>query len=148
MTDIPCFILADLLKNNNLEHGMGLKAKRKRMEWPFDSRKVCIDEIRKHQPSAALQAYSSSIWWTIKHRMNDRNGQPLTTRMIYQLLLMYALSLTEQGKMFYLDDEYGKLTGQLQDRLEEIYGAVIEEWEYMQGFLPELQGMVEEFENK
>lgn len=150
MTDVYCFILCDLLKRNTELHGKEIAKRGQKVTWPSIARKVCLSEIRKIKPDAKLMSFSGLLW----HRLRCQN---ITTRCIYQLLLQWALLLTEKGLLAFYTDDYEALILELQTTIES--GAegqvedippeeIIEEWGYMQGFLPELQRMVEEFENK
>lgn len=150
MTDTSCYILCDLLKRNTELHGKEVAKRGQKVTWTDVTRKVCIKELRCIKSNGGLMAFSGLLW----HRLRCQN---ITTRCIYQLLLQWAFLLTEKGLLAFYTDDYEALILELQTTIEG--GAegqvedippeeIIEEWEYMQRFLPELQRMVEEFENK
>lgn len=148
MTDTYCYILADLLKRNTELHGFAIKGQK--VTWPDVTRKICIKELRRIKSNGALMAFSGLLWHKLRR-------QDITTRCIYQLLLQWALKLTEEGLLHFYTEDYEALILELQTTIEA--GAegevedippeeIIAEWEFMQGYLPELHRLVEEFSNK
>lgn len=148
MTDTFCYILCDLLKRNTELHGAALKKRGQKVDWPNVTKKVCVRELRKIPLNYI--GLSGLIWSQLRK-------QNITTRCIYQLLLQWALLLTEKGLLAFYTDDYEALILELQTTIEG--GAegqvedispeeIIEEWEFMKIYLPDLHRMVEEFENK
>ncbi len=149
-SDTFCFILCDLLKRNTELHGNELKRRGQKITWPDITRKVCIKELRCIKANGGLMAFSGLLW----HRLRSQN---ITTRCIYQLLLQWAFLLTEKGLLAFYTDDYEALILELQTTIEGgADGAVddipaeeiIEEWEFMRGYLTELHKLVEDYENK
>lgn len=147
MSDKYGYILADLLKRNTELHGREIAKRGQKVEWPNVTRKVCIGELRKIKANGSLMAFSGLLW----HRLRCQN---ITTRCIYQLLLQWALLLTEKGLLGFYTDAYEALILELQTTIEGgADGAVDDispeeiqaEWEFMQGYLTALHDMVEQY---
>lgn len=145
--DKYCFILADLLKRNTELHGKELSKRGQKVIWPDTTRKICIKELRKIPVNGGARAFSGLLW--SKLRLEN-----ITTRCIYQLLLQWALLLTEKELLSFYTEDYEALLDELRTTIEGgAEGAVedippkeiIEEWEFMKTYLPILHKMVEEY---
>lgn len=145
MSEVYCYILCDLLKRNTELHGKELARRGQKVTWPDTTRRICIRELRRIKANGATIGLSGSLWH--KLRLQD-----ITTRCIYQLLLQWALLLTEKGLLHFHTEEYEALILELKDTIEK--GAdgvvddipaeeIIQEWEFMKGYLPELHKMAQ-----
>lgn len=147
MSDTYGYILAELLKRNIELHGRELKRRGKKAKWPETARKIIMDELIHYPFDSKLKAFSGLLWGKLRK-------QNITTRHIYGLLLQWALLLTEKGLLSFYTDDYEGLVEELRITIES--GAegivedippeeIVEEWEFMRGYLLELHGMVEQF---
>ena len=140
------YILAELLKRNTELHGNALEKQGQRIKWPSEARKVILGELRRYKANGKLKAFSGLLWG--KLRLHD-----ITTRQIYQLLLQWALYLTEKGLLFTYTENYEALLEELRYTIES--GAegvveditpeeILEEWEIMKNnYLLALHGECE-----
>ncbi len=148
MPDSFGYILAELLKRNTQLHGKELLKRGKRVKWPIDAQKIIMGELTRYPFDSKLKAFSGLLWG--KLRRHD-----ITTRHIYGLLLQWALLLTEKELLSFYTQDYEALIDELRITMES--GAegevedippeeIVEEWEFMQSYLMDLHGMVEEWQ--
>lgn len=147
MNDIYSYILADLLKRNTRLHGRELEKRNISAKWPSVTNDICLKELQRINPTSKMMAFSGLIW----HKLRQQN---ITTRCIYQLLLQWALLLTEKGLLSFYTSDYENLLIELKTTIESgSEGAVedippqeiIDEWNFMKDFLPQLLEMVENY---
>jgi hypothetical protein len=144
--DTYCYILADLLKRNTELHGREIKKRGQLVTWPDVTRKICVKELRLIKADGKLKAFCGLVWYHLR-------GYNITTRCIYQLLLQWALLLTEKGLLGFYTDDYKNLIEELQTTIEGGAEGVVEdidsneivgEWEEMKNnYLIALHNMVE-----
>lgn len=151
MSDTYSYILAELLKRNTELHGKELAKRGNYQRWTDDMKKVIVKELCKYpRGNNKLKAYAGYIWGQLMR-------QQMYTREIYQLLLQWALLLTENNLLFFYTKDYEDIINELRERIEE--GAegihielspeeIIAEWESMKTYLPGLHDMCEEWESK
>ncbi len=149
MSDVHCFILANLLRLNTNLHGKALKKQGNPQLWTETMKATIAKELSRHPKNLKLNAYSTWIWGRFM-------GHGLYTREIYILLLQWGVRLTELKMLYMLTDDYVNLLDELRLRIEEgadgkhkeISAAeTLKEWDAMQEYLPELHKMADDFEN-
>lgn len=130
------YLLNELLLRNTQLHGSALKQRGNNAEWPDVTIDVARKELRCNinRRDTKLKAKSGQIWGWLRN--ND-----ISTRQIYQLLLQWALHLTEMGILYTYTDKYRDLLEELKYVIET--GAdgdvedippeeIIAEWKFMQ----------------
>jgi len=143
------YLLAELLKRNTELHGKELRKRGANPQWPWDARKVIIKELASYPLDGKLKAFSGLLWGRLRK-------QDITTRQIYILLLQWAVKLTEKKLLNFYTSDYEDLIEELRHTIES--GAegvvddippeeIVEEWEFMQGYLDSLHGMCEQWIN-
>jgi len=144
------YVLAELLKRNTELHGNELLKRGNRVSWVNEARKVIIVELRSYPVNYKLKAFSGFVWGRLRR-------QDITTRHIYILLLQWAVLLTEKGLLYFYTKEYEELIEELRITIESgaegsvedvSSGEIIDEWNFVEGYLVSLQNMCEEYENK
>lgn len=144
------YLLAELLKRNTELHGKALEKKGRKVKWPGEARKIILGELRKYKVDGRSKAFSGLLWGRI--RRHD-----ITTRQIYQLLLQWALHLTEKGLLFTYTADYEGLLEELCTTIESGAEGIVEdispeeiiaEWESMKDYLTALHNECEEWVNE
>jgi hypothetical protein len=139
-------ILAELLRLNATLQSKCLKKRGKDATFSEGAKKACNRELRIYNNPRA-KAFAGMLWYRIRKLNVD-------TRCIYQLLLQWALHLTELGLLGFYTSEYEELHNTIRNSIEsgvagefeDISPAEIEaEWELMQIYLTSLHGMVEQW---
>lgn len=136
MSDKYSYILAELIKRNTQLHGSALKKRNIKAEWPGVTIDVINKEIRANpfKSDTKLKAKSGRVWGWLR-------GQNVTTRHIYQLLLQWALYLTETQALHTYTEKYADLLEELryvietgaEGEVEDIPPEeIIAEWKYVQ----------------
>jgi len=144
------YLLAELLKRNTELHGNALLKRGNKAKWPGETRKVIIGELSKYPFDSKLKAFSGLVW----HKLRSQN---ITTRCIYQLLLQWAILLTEKELLSFYTEDYEALIEELRHTIESgVEGEVsdippeeiLEEWDFMKGYLMDLHNMCEGWINE
>ncbi len=142
------YILAELLKRNTNLHGHALIKRGQQQKWPDEAKRIFAKELCKYTFNSKLKAFSGLVWGRLR-------AEDITTRHIYQLLLQWALYLTQNELLHIYTSEYEDLLEELRHTIES--GAegkvedipsneIIEEWELVKNnYLLALHKMVEEW---
>lgn len=136
MPDIYSYILAELLKRNYYLHGEAILEKYNLPKTTIKEVKVINGELRAgpHKSNGKLKAISGQIWGWIR-TLN------LDTRQIYQLILQWALHLTNQELLYTHTDPYRLLLESLRATIESGSEGEVEdvdskeilaEWQFVQ----------------
>lgn len=136
MSEAYNYILAELIKRTTKLHGEALNERGQKVDWPAITVKITSKEIQAspYKSDTKLKAISGQVWGWLR-------GQYLSTRHIYQLLVQWALYLTNEGLLCTYTTEYADLLEELMITIEA--GAegevsdinpeeILEEWKFMQ----------------